>query len=368
MIVEELQSKVGTEEMLQLMGLFKTVLSTCDLEEFGELVVSKLAGMMQLSSVLLYVEDDRLPDSYFSQYGFRLETLSAIESLCAEKLDQFLNQPDTQSLSASVYPTEKATASLTLYPLRIKERCLGLIGLALEDEPKQIWLDVLEKVTDLVAGSINDIIERSEIARQLKYLNTYLTVSSMLSQSLDPHELLEMTLYCCMEVVLAEAASVLLLNDEKKSFSFYQVEGLAKSNLATATFPADRGLAGSILQTQKSEVIEDVLSDPRFYQQVDSNSGFQTRNMIAVPLTAGEEKIGVLEVLNKVEGGVFTEEERLLLVSIAEEIAFAIRNAKLFEYVVNTYCKQRQGQISCRGCERPLGSWTPCVRYREVNV
>jgi hypothetical protein len=46
--------------------------------------------------------------------------------------------------------------------------------------------------------------------------------------------------------------------------------------------------------------------------------------------------------------------------------AFAIRNARVFEYVVNTYCKQRQGLGTCRGCQRPLRSWTPCVKYREV--
>ena len=94
----------------------------------------------------------------------------------------------------------------------------------------------------------------------------------------------------------------------------------------------------------------------------------QTLNMIIVPLTAGEERIGVLEVLNKVNGDSFTEEERLLLLSISEEIAFAIRNAKVFEYVADSYCRQRQGQPSCRGCRRPLGSWTPCLRYREVSV
>ncbi len=90
--------------------------------------------------------------------------------------------------------------------------------------------------------------------------------------------------------------------------------------------------------------------------------------MIAVPLVAGEEKIGVLEVLNKSGEGSFTEEERRLLLSISEEIAFAIRNAKMFEYVANIYCKQRQGRPSCEGCERPLGSWTPCVKYREIGV
>ena len=106
---------------------------------------------------------------------------------------------------------------------------------------------------------------------------------------------------------------------------------------------------------------------PDFISEIDSKSGFQTRNMIVIPLTAGEEKIGVLNVLNKAGGGDFEEEERRLLESVAEEIAFAIRNAKIFEVLVNSYCKQRQGETSCKGCKRPLGSWTPCVKYRQAS-
>ena len=89
--------------------------------------------------------------------------------------------------------------------------------------------------------------------------------------------------------------------------------------------------------------------------------------MMVLPLTAGEEKIGVLEVLNKADGQSFSGDELLLLQSMAEEIAFAIRNAKLFEVVVKSYCKQRQGLSTCKGCKRPLGSWTPCVKYREAS-
>jgi GAF domain-containing protein len=171
-----------------------------------------------------------------------------------------------------------------------------------------------------------------------------------------------------MELVSAEAATVLLLDDDKVNFNFYEVEGPAKIVLKATTFPADRGLAGSVLKERKSEVVNDVQSDPRFYGKIDSESRFQTRNMIAIPLVAGEEPVGVLEVLNKTQGRSFTEEEHLLLISIAEEIAFAIRNAKVFEYVVNSYCKQRQGLASCKGCQRPLGSWTPCVRYRQTDL
>ena len=207
-----------------------------------------------------------------------------------------------------------------------------------------------------------------ELLRQARYLNTYLTVSSMVSQCLDPPELLEAVLNVVMETVSAEGASVLLLDEDQATFRFYGIEGPAKQCLMAMTFPADKGIAGSVLQTQRSEVINDVQRDPRFLRRFDSEYGLVTKNMIAIPLTAGEEKIGVMEVLNKSSGEPFTDEERLLLDSIAEEVAFAIRNARIFEYVINSYCKQRQGEKSCKGCQRPLRSWTPCVKYLENSL
>lgn len=168
-----------------------------------------------------------------------------------------------------------------------------------------------------------------------------------------------------MEATSARAASVLLLGENKQHFHFYQVEGPAKPVLEAAQFPIGEGIAGSVLDSQESEVINDVQGDARFFGKFDSESEFQTQNMIAIPLTAGDEKVGILEVINKVEGQDFSEDERLSLMLIAEEIAFAIHNARIFEYVVNSYCLIRQGEHSCRGCKRPLGSLTPCVKYRE---
>ncbi len=206
-----------------------------------------------------------------------------------------------------------------------------------------------------------------EVLRQAKYLNTYLTVSSMVAQCLDPNDLFEAVLNIVMETVSAEEASLLLLDEGQENFRFYSIEGPAKQCLMSATFPAGQGISGAVLQTQSSEVVNDVHADPRHFEKFESEYGLVTRNLIAIPLTAGEEKIGVMEVLNKSGGKPFNNEERLLLDSIAEEIAFAIRNARIFEYVINSYCKQRQGATSCKGCQRPLRSWTPCVKYREAT-
>jgi hypothetical protein len=299
---------------------------------------------------VLYVADSRLHAPHFAQQGLQAEAVREVEAQCVQLSGQAARQQ---------------VAGLAWHPLLCRQSPIGMIGLALEPDVAPEMLDTL---LPLLAGGIDRVVERAESERRLAHLNTYLTVSSMLAQSMDLHELLEITLYCCMEAACAEAASVLLLDDERENFTFYQIEGPAKPVLAAATFPADQGVAGSVLESGQSEIVNDVTIDDRFYVKFDSESGFQTRNMIAVPLVAGEEPIGVLEVLNKADGGPFTQEEHLLLVSIAEEIAFAIRNAKVFEYVVNTYCKQRQGQMSCKGCERPLGSWTPCVKYREASV
>ena len=64
----------------------------------------------------------------------------------------------------------------------------------------------------------------------------------------------------------------------------------------------------------------------------------------------------MLEVLNKSDGKGFKEEERLLLLTLAEEIAFAIRNAMVFEYVADTYCIQRQGFEYLQRLRAPAGA------------
>jgi len=291
-----------------------------------------------------------------------------VEKLCEDQFHRVSDRTDSQGIPAAGATGTEPAANLLLYPVRDEEACVGLIGLAPRGDAISSVPRLWKRLLRLFGRTVSRLADREEFERKLHHLNTYLTVSSMLAQPLGLHELLETALYCSMDVVSAEAASVLLLDDEKKQFRFYQAEGPAKPVLAAATFPADQGLAGSVLETQEPELVNDVQHDPRFYGKIDSESGFQTRNMIAIPLTAGDERIGVLEVLNKVDGGSFTDEERLLLLSIAEEIAFAVRNAKIFEYVVNSYCKQRQGQASCKGCKRPLGSWTPCVKYREAET
>jgi GAF domain-containing protein len=356
------------EEALQLVDLLETVLKLKDVGELEEQVLPGVAAITRSSSAVLYAIDPRLPAPHFLQHGLSPETASSVEDWCREQLGQPAGRADSPTLTVAAPTAPAGLGNLVLYRLLVDGECVGFLGLTAQEGSPPASPQPLERLLSLLANTVGHLAERERSQKLVSHLETYLSVSSMLCQALDLHELLETTLYCCMEAVSAEAASVLLLDDTKKSFRFYLAEGDAAPVLVDMRFPADQGLAGSVLSTQQSEIINDVRGDPRFLGDIDSKSGFQTRSMIVIPLVAGEEKIGVLEILNKSDGGSFSEDEHQLLVSVAEEIAFAIRNAKIFEYVVNSYCKQRQGQASCKGCQRPLGSWTPCAKYREAAI
>jgi GAF domain-containing protein len=347
---------------VQLINLVEKAIFAQNLAELADQAFPEMTEITQSQAGFLYLNDVRLLSSQVFPFKIPASESQVLAGFCEKQFQVITNHPSDSPL---ITPTNwNGGEPIHLYPLRVEHNCFGMVGLTAQQKltaaRKMIW----ERFFHLFGGMVDRLIERQQSERQLSHLNTYLTVSSMLSQPLGLHDILEAVLYCSMEAVSAETASVLLLDDEKSNFLFYQVEGPAKPLLDAVTFPTDKGIAGSVFQTQTPEMINDVVSDPRFFGKIDTKTGFQTRNMLALPLTAGEEPVGVLEVINKFDGEAFTDEELFLLLSIAEEIAFAIRNAKIFEYVVDSYCLQRQGLATCRGCKRPLGSWTPCIKYR----
>lgn len=135
----------------------------------------------------------------------------------------------------------------------------------------------------------------------------------------------------CRQVLDAEGASILLLDPERGELFFSYV---AEPNpemaerLLALRFPADRGIAGEVLQTGRSLRIDDVASDPRFYTGVDRQTGVTTRALLCAPLRTRQGTIGVIQVLNP--RGCFTDDHLAFLEALAGSIAVAIENARMY--------------------------------------
>jgi GAF domain-containing protein len=88
--------------------------------------------------------------------------------------------------------------------------------------------------------------------------------------------------------------------------------------------PSDSSLAGAVFTSGEPLVVTDVKQDARHYPGVDDITGYQTRDLIALPLKRWEGKpIGVMELLNKREGRL-DQEDLSILAIISAFTAIAI--------------------------------------------
>ena len=216
-----------------------------------------------------------------------------------------------------------------------------------------------------LSSLVNNSYAHYHNSEKMRFFSLYETVSSALGYVGDLQELLTTIISIVMSELPSEEGSVLLLDDKTNELEFFSAIGETGFGLTQVRFPADKGIAGHAMQNREAIIVNDVQTSPYFFKNIDEDSGFKTKSILAVPLISGEECIGVIEAINKVGSDSFDEQDKRMLLAIADEVALAIKNARLFDYVVDSYCNIRQGKMTCKGCVRPLKSWTPCARQLD---
>ena len=135
----------------------------------------------------------------------------------------------------------------------------------------------------------------------------------------------------------ASASSVLLFDDEERELLFEVAEGQAGKLLKQVRLSAQSGVAGWVARNCKPIVVNDVTNDPRFNKSVDEITTFVTKSIICAPLVFHRKIIGVIEVLNKLDGSDFSEQDLDTLVSVASTTAMSLENARLHQIALDAY-------------------------------
>ncbi|NIA16282.1 MAG: GAF domain-containing protein [Nitrospiraceae bacterium] len=150
----------------------------------------------------------------------------------------------------------------------------------------------------------------------------------------DVEALLERIMEVGKTVARAEACSILLHDKAAGELYFLVAQGESGDQQALkreVRLKMDEGIAGFAATTRQSINVPDVTKDERFYKGADEVSRFETRSVLAVPLTDHDELLGVLEVLNKVGGGPFTDTDLHVLDMFSSLAASSLANARLIE-------------------------------------
>jgi len=181
-----------------------------------------------------------------------------------------------------------------------------------------------------------DITQEKRIAR---INDALLRISMALPSYPDLEDVLD---YISNEIKLllnVDGAIVILLDEEKRELFFL---GTAYEDRATQKrakeirFPADKGISGKVIETGEPVIVPDTSKDPNYYSVVDEQLGYDSRNMLDVPLRSSDCTVGVLCAINKKEG-VFDNIDVDLLSMIAGTVALSVENARVSNELKKAY-------------------------------
>ncbi len=218
-------------------------------------------------------------------------------------------------------------------PLRWGGKVRGVLYLVhhsrtLRFSEDDVWLMELFASQSAIALEKSRLLQ--EAKRRAEQLATLSQVSMAIGSTLDLPTTLQNVMDRAVQILHAEAGSLLLLDPKRQELTFEVVLGPTEDELLGMKTQIGKGIVGTVAQTGQSLIVNDVAADPRWNVAFDEATDFHTKDILCVPMIAYEQVIGVIEVINKQDGTVFNEEEAGMLMSFGAQAAIAITNAQIF--------------------------------------
>jgi len=186
----------------------------------------------------------------------------------------------------------------------------------------------------------------ADTVRQLERL----TEAALSQLPLD--DLLDTLLDRVAEMLDADIAAILLLDEEREVLEWRAARGFAEEEVAQSVpVPVGKGFAGRVFSERRPIAIEDIGAA----QVVNPILRARVQSMIGVPLTVERRTIGVLHVGSAVARSFGAEESGLLQLA-ADRAALAIERARVFEQEHETAVTLQRSLLPDRLPEVPHAS------------
>jgi putative ABC transport system ATP-binding protein len=165
-----------------------------------------------------------------------------------------------------------------------------------QNERGELTRRVREMSEDEFKGLLESVTTEAEEFLRVIDLSNQRGFESMLEQALEAFTLK------IGQFLRAEKASLWLLDEERGELWSKVFSG----ERHTARGPKTIGIVGRVFETGALMNVPDAYAEPLFNRAVDEETGFRTRNILAVPLRESHGQVfGVAQLLNKADGASF---------------------------------------------------------------
>ncbi len=245
--------------------------------------------------------------------------------LIALQSDEPIYVPDTLEDTPCI-KTHPETRSILCFPLKIKEKRLGVLS-AQSDKPNAF--DVIDQrllatLADYTALALENAYLYEETNKHLAETRALQEVMLASASTLDFDKVLERTIEAINEVLEIEHLGFVLPEED---------ELIIHSSLITsatipddeARFPIENSLTGQVYTTGKSALVSDTREAPNYFAFIPD-----VHSELAVPIKVGGHIVAILNAESS-QPAAFSKEDLRLFEAIAAQLSIVLHNVELYE-------------------------------------
>ncbi|MEW6570427.1 MAG: GAF domain-containing protein [Nitrospirota bacterium] len=220
--------------------------------------------------------------------------------------------------------------SVLSVPLLSENRPLGIIRVY-TSVPHDYTKEEIETLKSFASiGGV--LVERARIWEEMEAL---MRIAQSINSTLSLGEVLQMIVENAAKILGMKAASLRLLDEEKKTLEVRAAYGLSEAYLRKGPVDVNKSIIDRECLKCRVVAVKDIRKDKRLqYPEELLREGIQA--LLSVPLTVKGFAIGVLRVYTSFPYS-FKKSEIDFLTTLACQGAIAIENARLFEHISNEY-------------------------------
>ena len=153
-----------------------------------------------------------------------------------------------------------------------------------------------------------------------------LDITRQLSAASDLNTLLTVIIDTARAVLNADRGTIFLYDADSDELFIKVATGVEEIR-----FPANKGIAGQCAKSRDVINVPDCYADDRFNREIDKQTGYKTRCLLSVPLIGvDDELVGVLQMVNKLDG-IFEDADENLSWTLAAQSGAVLQRARLVE-------------------------------------
>jgi len=305
------------KELTVLFGITKSVTSLLNVDQVLDRVVEAAVFITTAEEGALWLSDPARQELVLragkdlAEGGAHLRHLKIQDSLVGQVFHsaqplRTASKPEQNGLNLKAGYQVRA---LLAVPLIARGQTIGVLSVANRSHSRAFAANddtMLQALGDFAAISIQNaqVYQATDQALSLRVdeLTHLYDIARTVTSTFDEEEIFDLITAKVGEMFQVEAGALLMLDEEMDELEFVTSWLGDREPLRGIRLKLGQGVVGQAAVTREPVLVNDAYNDERFYSQVDSATGFVTRSILCAPLLVQDRCIGVIELLNKIDG------------------------------------------------------------------